>query len=216
MSLDKLADALIAMSDRLSALEDLTDSIDSRTKQLLEYVGEPQGELSYRVRHRPRPIDLKRQFESDATLEEECAEMGATFSYAMYLGLVPENGDKIRELLAPAQIKHLISALECYKKLNEIKEWGEQVRQRNAEDLESMQEEIRRSIELKILSGSNNVVDQLHNAQTALKQQEDRVTKALGQLEKALKASEDATARAKNVVVSEGSPKRQRFSLGHN
>jgi hypothetical protein len=216
MSLTLLAEALVKMEGRLAKVEDTVDIIAQRCEQMLEYVGEPKGELSFRTRHRPSPRELRRVFKDEAEMEEECAELGATFSYAMYLGLVPENGEKIRELLAPTQIQHLRSVLACYKKLNEVTGWAEEARKKADEAFENKKLEIQRSIELNILKGSNNVVNQLHEAQRRLKVQEDRIDVAIGQLDKALVASVDATAKAKNVVVSNTRPGRNKFSIGRS
>ena len=209
MLLEQLVKVVSLFNDRLDAVESTLSRVEQRTEQILEYVGEPKGELGFRTRHRPTPEELRRVFQDEVGLGEECAELGMTFSYAMYLGLVPENGDKIRELLAPVQIAHLKSALECYQKMNDIRKWMETAQNRTLAEVEGVKEEIQRSIELKILDGNDNVRDQLHKAQDALRRTEEKVEKAIGQLDDALKASEDATAKAKNIAVSNGSVTRR-------
>jgi len=216
MSFALLADALVKLEGRIGAIEDRFEEMSQKMSQMLDFVGEPKGELSFRTRHRPSPRELRRVFNDEADMGEECAQMGLTFSYAMYLGLLPENGNKIRELLAPAQIKHLRNVLECYKSLNEMAGWADDVRAQANDDFERKKLEIQRAIELNILKGSNNVVDQLHDAQRNLKIQEDKIDVAIGQLGKALKASEDATAKAKNTVASNTRPGRNKFSLGRS
>lgn len=202
MSIQKLVDVFEKFDNRLGNLEDAVRGIEKTINKIAVAVGEPEGELSWRARTRAQPEDLRKNFLSDSALEGECAEMGLAFSQALYLGLLPENGDKIRELLAPAQINHLMSVLECHKKLNHLTGEAQKVLARENAEFESRRVYIQQAIEYNLRQGHKNVVDQLRQAQENLVKQEDKITKALARLEEVHEAAVSSTVKANNIISS--------------
>lgn len=214
MSLAKLTDVLVKFDERLSNIEQSIQTIEGKVRDIAGAVGTPTGELSFKGMLNPSPDTLKRALNDKASMELECVELEATFSHALYMGIAPDNREKIRELLAPEQINYLVNALECHKQLNELAGWAEDFRKNAAERLEEQKQSIRSQIERNIIGGRNSVVEKLQLTESRLKAQEDRIDTALRNLKEEQAKLEAFKAEAGNIIKNSKPSANKIFSVG--
>ena len=214
MSLEKLTDILVKIDERLRNIESTVSATETAVHELQRAIDSPESESAFRVMLLPGIEAFKKSVARQEDLELEGLEMEAAFSHALYMGLVPENREKIRELLAPSQINHLIHILDCHKKINEMATWAEDLKANAIQDLEDRKKAIQRQIEKNILGGRNSVVAKLQEAEARLKLKEDRIDTALQNLKSELDRSRASTAEANNIIKNSKRPSNKIFSIG--
>jgi DNA polymerase III delta prime subunit len=194
--LEQLVKVLEKMDSRLDAVEENMRAMSNKVKGIAGAVAAPTGQLVLRGTLKTKPDEIANAFKQADGYEMEVLEMDVEFSEAIYMGVVPENREEIRKLLAPQQIAYLKRVLEQHKKLSELAEWSETFMKDTADKFDEKQDKLASIIENRIL-GQCPTIHALQGERKKMQQQAGRIDLAIHKLEEAMVANQTEMLKIK-------------------
>lgn len=196
-----LVDLLFNLDKRVSKVEGALQTIAESVDNISKCVGTPSGYATFTGRVDVDPKELLKKAKDTMMMGLGDLQMEVQFSQAVYMGVRPENNERLAEMFELAQLGQMESLLEQAKRLTEL---NESMRIRLSE-VEALTKDHKRSVQLEAENLINRKVGKaLRVAEEHLvkaEKQEQLVEKALARLESVMSEAQMLTAKAGNALA---------------